>query len=364
MPFVAECPFCNKGKLLCPDHAVGWSATCPNNECGSSFTITRSEKAATGTAHRLAAHANGVATRSTTSSEGQSQPAPIIVPRSGEGGRPSHADPESNSAWTGPTLLAMILGSSVLLSESFLNEWPVVAGLAGVALLALLSGFIGVSLAKQRRRGEKRAWLGPLAGGAALLLLALPYVTGARWGRAPEVRAPDFKQRTSIPIKPQSGSSKQLAESDWLDASKDVVQMGDLWLRLTSAAVEPVALKSTGQKTPDGWLVLRVQLANNGVERQIDYQSWADGPRETSRHPPILKDSSGRTLRQRTFPGSQVVGQLTTGFVFPGKSIDDVLVFEPPAGNVDYLRLELPLSAVGAEGNVRLQVPRTMIKFR
>jgi hypothetical protein len=127
-----------------------------------------------------------------------------------------------------------------------------------------------------------------------------------------------------------------------------------------------VQLKTGGQTIPsdDRWLVIRVQIANTGASRRIDYQSWADGSKEPAAHAAVLRDQAERLLRQRSFVPAGVVGQVASGYVFPGKALDDVLVFEPPPGRFDYLRLELPLAALGDEGHVRLQLPRTMIKFR
>lgn len=380
MPFISVCPFCAKGKVRCPDHAIGWSVTCPNTECGSSFTITRPEKSTatvTGSSARMKVGSSSLTSSPVVAiadADGMAQPRPISVPQAPSPERMPTTldeDPRTRSPWLGTTVFSMLLGSAALLGLAIVEQTfdvPISTKLifVGLAALGVFFGLIGVSTAKQRRLGEMRAWVGPFAGGMGLVLFALPYLTGAQWRATAEASAPDLRQRLAIPAKPQSGLSQNLQETDWIDASKDVVQMGDVWLRITSMAVEPVALKVNGRPTTsdDAFLVIRVQISNTGTSRKLDYQSWADGPSGPSRHAPTLKDSAGRVYKQRTFAQAAVAGQALNGFIFPRKALDDAIVFYPPTGRFEYLRLELPLSAVGGEGQVRLQVPKSMVKFR
>jgi hypothetical protein len=48
----------------------------------------------------------------------------------------------------------------------------------------------------------------------------------------------------------------------------------------------------------------------------------------------------------------------------PGKSLDDVLVFEPPPATIRYLRLGSPASAANVNGKLQMELPRAMIVFR
>jgi hypothetical protein len=48
--------------------------------------------------------------------------------------------------------------------------------------------------------------------------------------------------------------------------------------------------------------------------------------------------------------------------IFPDKSHDDFLVFQPPAGDYSFLDLLLPGQAVGVEGEFRFRIPRSMVR--
>jgi hypothetical protein len=233
--------------------------------------------------------------------------------------------------------------------------------------LAIATGIGGLAVALQRERGALLATIGPLVGAVSAVLIGLfPSALDPMRSLYQAPERVESQQRLVIPLKPVANTEGS-AEVEWVDASKGAAQFDDLWLRLTSVTVEPVELASAPQKrlTTEKWLIVRVQATNNGVRRRIDYESWADTSTAPSRHVPILRDSGGRTFRQKTFLSDVLpVGQLRHGVLLPGKWIDDVLVFELPGERFDWLRLELPLSAFGEEGKVQWLIPRRMVVFK
>jgi hypothetical protein len=50
-----------------------------------------------------------------------------------------------------------------------------------------------------------------------------------------------------------------------------------------------------------------------------------------------------------------------SGPIHPGKFTEDTLFYETPLDNISYLHLELPASAFGGTGMLRLQIPKSMI---
>ena len=48
--------------------------------------------------------------------------------------------------------------------------------------------------------------------------------------------------------------------------------------------------------------------------------------------------------------------------IYPGKSINDAVVFEEPIEDVKYLRLKLAAKGCGEDGEFRFQIPSQMIK--
>jgi len=170
-----------------------------------------------------------------------------------------------------------------------------------------------------------------------------------------------------MPVSKDGSKPREAAESDWVDASTGAIQLGDVWVRVTSAAIEQVGLESQGQRTlsPEKYLVIRLQLANNGFTRKVDYQTWGPTRSGPSKHRVALTDQNGRTLRQAGFPAQfEVVGAITGGSMFPGKSIDDFLIYEIPSNRFDFLHLDLDASAFGSEGHLQFLIPKSMIKTR
>jgi len=73
------------------------------------------------------------------------------------------------------------------------------------------------------------------------------------------------------------------------------------------------------------------------------------------------EDDFGNTYKRGRFVGGAPLGQLTTESIYPNKTIQDLLVFEPPIDTIEYLRLELPASAFGEKGTLRFEIPKEWI---
>jgi hypothetical protein len=74
-----------------------------------------------------------------------------------------------------------------------------------------------------------------------------------------------------------------------------------------------------------------------------------------------LKDDTGNSYSRCYFGISEVVGQVDDGeSIYPEKSLSDCLVFELPTDTCQALFLELPASAVGGSGALRMKLPRSL----
>jgi len=56
------------------------------------------------------------------------------------------------------------------------------------------------------------------------------------------------------------------------------------------------------------------------------------------------------------------VGRVDSDSIYPGKSLTDVLIFEPPLENIQQLDLEMPARNVGTEGHFRIRIPASAIE--
>jgi hypothetical protein len=260
------------------------------------------------------------------------------------------------------------------MSSFLVGSVALLFGSLQVDSLSLVLGGIGVVfglVALVQALGQERGALWPSL--SSLLSLATVLVV-AFWPtllnpkRLMVETAPQaLPERVVEPVDGNTGESPLDTSAEWVDASRGAIRVRDLWVRVESARVEQVELRIAGQRqyTAQKFLVLRFQVANVGAERKLDYQSWADGNDGPSKHPPTLADNTRRMYRQRPCPsGATAAGQRRGGVIYPGKSLDDLLIFEAPADKIEYLRLQLPASACNTEGTLQLQIPRSMIEFR
>jgi hypothetical protein len=276
-----------------------------------------------------------------------------------------------------------------------LFSWIPQVGLLSMPLsgLGLLLGIAGLVIAIiQRGRG-----IGFPIAGSAVSLVAL--VIGVFWlgllgaagkqNAAKEIIAAsgidqNQEQNNLAAAKPSPGK-----EAPWADASKDAVQQKDVKVHLGAVVVRNVKIKDVlGEETvsPTKQLTIQVFVDNTNSTRKIDFLGWSgaatsavgladllgtgrtkgngtESPLAPERNAATLTDNFKNPYKRLTLElGAQVPGQITTPTsVYPGKRVEDLLVFEPPVDKVQFLRLELPATAFGGTGSLRLQIPKEMI---
>lgn len=152
----------------------------------------------------------------------------------------------------------------------------------------------------------------------------------------------------------------------WADASKSAVNQGEVCLAVNTVRVEAPALLKNGQKMQSKAkkLVIRLQLVCMTTQREISFESWGMAPKRGGTHAPVLTgDTSKRKYPLAVFASdTSVVDQEAKPSLYPKLYADDVLVFEPPTGGLEDMSLELPASAFGASGSLRLFIPAAMIQ--
>jgi hypothetical protein len=235
-----------------------------------------------------------------------------------------------------------------------------------LGLAGLLLGLVGLLLGRATPRRLALPGVGVAVSLPAVLIAAfLPHWLGLSPLRGPPKPA-GLGGDAAISLGGGGGlRRKPEGEIVWVDAQRDALVHGDVRLRVSSARVEPVAFEPVPGKSPPGdrCLVVGLRITNAGVVRKINYAGW--GGAANSQDKPVLRDNKGKTYAEKVFAAGWVVkGRVANAAIAPGKTLDDVLVFEAPPPGVEHLRLELPASAVGAEGRLRMEIPRQMIAFR
>jgi hypothetical protein len=397
MSIVAVCPYCRVGRVRAPNDAIGASATCPN--CTSCFTIVVSNDIMPAPAKPAIPHPTaGVvaairaeAKRAVVEPEELEEPCAADVEQPNELVEASKIPPRKLkiAEFIPPpaktegvevsfvlAMIAMAFAGIGLVASQIPYGRYVAVGMTG---LGLLIGLIAWATADRR-------WQLPVGGivfNAVALVLAtvLPGWLGLSAWRPPVAIVDDS---TLIKVMPFDGGPARVAEDGWVDATQGAWQHGDLRVTLTAAWVAKINLvpakdKPPGKEKPkppkDKMLQIGLRLANVGPARRLEYGSWNQTPPAGASPVRLWQFSSTaelspQTLLPATFEkGWDVEGRGVKSTLFPGMNGNDLLVFEAPSPQIEYLRLELPPWVFGnvadpAIETVRFQIPRSMIEFR
>lgn len=237
----------------------------------------------------------------------------------------------------GFALTAVILfGASILLTQVPFGRF------GGLGL-----GVIGLILAALSLLGlEKKTWLGYAGVGlnavGLLLIVALPdWLGGPSW-----LPPRDESLDNNLPMAvSRNGGSRQPAE--WVDAGNAVWEHRDVRVEITTVIV---AYEPGRDRKREPVMRVGVRLTNIGAARAIEYGGWTAVP--------PLPQTAGTASSLGATAGPTAGGTK----LLPGKSIDAVLIYPPPAGPPAALRLELPAEAFGGAGPIRFEIPATMVR--
>jgi DNA-directed RNA polymerase subunit RPC12/RpoP len=156
----------------------------------------------------------------------------------------------------------------------------------------------------------------------------------------------------------------QQATPEWASA-RDAVQQGDVRVQVTTVRVDFALVKSLGSasKSKEKLLLIGLRMENLSDSKKIDFRGFAGDHFDfSSNSSASLKDNFENVYKRISFGGvADIEGQVNSASVYPGKPINDLLVFEPPIDKASSLRLELPASAFGGEGRLRIEIPADMI---
>jgi hypothetical protein len=251
-------------------------------------------------------------------------------------------------------LAALLLGSLALLFASLPPLSFLVKPLALVGLaLAVLVGVVPAA-----RKGKQLRI--PIA--VAVLSLFVVLFVGS-WPASPAPPPPlvavSLRDRGMVAHKP-------LTETDWADASAYAVKKNDLRVQIVAVRVGGVEMEQQGRKivSTEKYLSIQLRVSYDGVDfQQIAYEPWADLVNSPSKNAPTLRDGGEQVLAQKTFAADRkIVGRSERAYLSPGRQVNEVLIYPPPASKTERLRLQLPAVAFGAAGEFRFEIPRSMIE--
>jgi hypothetical protein len=261
-------------------------------------------------------------------------------------------------------VVAFLVGSVGLALASF-PGFELIA--LGVTLLGLVLGGTGFFVAYRQETGTLYPLLGLAVSLAAFLWSGYCYSLAPK----PEKIRPgaDLARKTVVPLNQRnlalSDERPTAAQQDeYVDFTRQAQQQGDLRTTVVSASIGTPPLEGPpGKKKPaDKCLIVSVKLNNVGAARKYDFSGWGQWG---SDHAATLRDTKGKTFKLKRFDASwEIKGQVHSAVgVFPGKSVEDILVFDAPAAKdlPSHMRLELPASAFGGEGNLQFDIPGSKV---
>jgi HEAT repeat protein len=163
----------------------------------------------------------------------------------------------------------------------------------------------------------------------------------------------------------EGGTEKAPAarETEFAEAGKGA-RVGDVRVSVSSAVVDVVSGTEGGAEfhSADKLLAVKVRLDNLSESRKVEYTGW--GADTGGDELPRLTDEQGHAYKLVTFGGDRrVTGQVRAETVGPKKAVTDLIVFDPPADDVQLLKLELPARNFGGSGKVGFKIPRSTILF-
>ena len=394
MSLTAECPWCAILIKDVPDEQDGEKMDCPR--CGKNFTVKGRASSSTGKkgspgkagagakaqglkanpyptrkefdAARAAAKARAEAARD------EDEEAPVKPARARQS--ESEEDEEESSSGSGipwfviSGIVAFLFGSIGTALASFPGLEVVAVGLT---LVGLVLGAVSFLVAFKKDTGTLYPVLGVAVCLPALLWSAYCYTQVPKPEKARS--AAELKKKTIVPLDRRTGEGPTVAqEGETVDSSREAQQQGDLRLAISSVSITTAPLVPApgtaplvpvpGKKPPmDKYLIVQLRLSNVGVERKYDYSGWGQWGSDSAA---TLRDTKGKVFKLKRFDGTWVdQGQIGSTSIFPGKAVDDILIFEaPPLKDIPTrLRLELPAAALGNEGNFIFEIPGKTISI-
>lgn len=142
-----------------------------------------------------------------------------------------------------------------------------------------------------------------------------------------------------------TGGKRGKSDNAWTDAQQDVATLGTVKVRI--AAVELGEARFT--RSSERCLAVKFELSNTHDSKIRQHNPWTRLPDGA------LVDDVGNSYQLRSAPQKKES-------IYPGKSIEETLIFQRPVKKAKVLKLQLPATAFGEDGMLRFQIPVDMIK--
>ncbi|MEN6496244.1 MAG: GYF domain-containing protein [Thermoguttaceae bacterium] len=155
----------------------------------------------------------------------------------------------------------------------------------------------------------------------------------------------DLLESVSASMTGATGGKRGKGDDTWTDAQHGMVTRGPVRVRITAVELGVVRFTRSSERC----LMVKFELSNTHDSKIRQYSSWSRLPAGA------LVDDIENAYQLRS-------AKLKKESIYPGKSIEEMLLFQRPVSKAKTLRLQLPATAFAEDGMIRFQIPVGMIK--
>jgi hypothetical protein len=257
-------------------------------------------------------------------------------------------------------LLACTAGGIALIAATFPSITGLTRPLSGLGLA------LGLIAMLHAAGGRAIRQLFPIAGtmlsGLTLLIaFADPSLLGPSYEVSQErsQNAYDPEAIQLIPLNLTPGGSQNLEIDGWADASRAAIQQGRVRVQILGAQIAPVqVVDSTHRYTKAPYLAVSVRVQHLGYGGEFRFVHWGEKGERTVAE--AIATFNGGRLQPADCTPDVPLGVKYGYDLYPGNPVDDLLIFNVPAG-IGPIMLELPGEAWDGHKAFRFLIPTSMI---
>ncbi|NQU20238.1 MAG: DUF4339 domain-containing protein [Candidatus Nealsonbacteria bacterium] len=194
-----------------------------------------------------------------------------------------------------------------------------------------------------------------------LVILLIGLGGAGAWVLITKPRLPDSSSRDSEQRADSGGndrgaaSGKPVDQRKWIDASSKSGKCGGVSVKIVSVETgyPPFVPRARGVDTDKEHVMIRIALKNTNEKLKVEYQGFGRSSGT------ILSDDAGNKY-QRISAGT-AEGQVQDESMYPGDSVEDLLIFQRLVPGVGFLKLELPGTVLGGKQDLYFKIPKSMI---
>lgn len=346
------CPNC-QAPMASPEGMAGQNETCP--QCGNVARVPAPTPPAT----------------PPVAVQAPQQPAKTVV-------RVAAPKPKGSSGFG---IAALVLGILACLTcwIPFLGVLSIPVAALGLLFAAL--GFVISALGRQSSIGMPVAG-GVICGVALFIAIGMTAAVTETMDRIAE----DLKQeptgsvtptattslgqpRPAGPARPAGAAKKAPARSDEPIKLGTAYALNNRTLKVLSVRVGKVSLKDVmdgDTESEKEFLMVDVEISNTSTDKKFTYSTLRGGDFSSLLGLDFasLSDSKKNVYKRVGFGFTTQIANAVkdSTSLYPGKSVRDILVFEPPVKGTGPYRLELPLGNLGGKGLVICEIPESALK--